>query len=216
MNAEMQNEVFLGENVGSYEYYPKPLTTDEYYLEKMYRLIKESGGDLGSQTVDLSRYVTTDVLNNALTNKANSTHTHTKAQITDLTIDSAPTENSTNPVTSGGVFAALNSDGHMKVDMLLNSVSTTTSTALACNWSAYDVLIFAYGWYANIRGSIVIPTSYFPYTATEHIQLFDPSSVSSTNIACRIIQIYPSGDNAVVLHSGDAGIKMWVWGVRLR
>lgn len=40
MNAEMQNEVFLGENVGSYESYPKPLTTDEYYLEKMYSLIK--------------------------------------------------------------------------------------------------------------------------------------------------------------------------------
>lgn len=47
MNAEMQNEVFLGENVGSYESYPKPLTTDEYYLEKMYRLIKENGGGGG-------------------------------------------------------------------------------------------------------------------------------------------------------------------------
>ena len=179
------------------------VSSTNLYTEYIY--VNNAWESLGTQTVDLSGCVTTADLNAALAGKQDT-----------LIFDSTPTENSTNPVTSGGVFAALNSGGHMKVDLLLSGVSTATSTAKACNWAAYDVLLFAYGWYTNIRGSIVIPTSYFPNAATNHVQLFDPSSVSSTNIACRIIQIYPSGDNAVVLHSGNEGIKMWVWGVRLR
>ena len=99
------------------------------YTEYIY--VNHAWECLGTQTVDLSGYVTTEALNNALANKANLAHTHTKAQITDLTIDSTPTENSTNPITSGGVFNAINdiaTGGNISATVLHES-SSAISTA---------------------------------------------------------------------------------------
>lgn len=42
-----------------------------------------------------------------LSGKAAYTHTHTKSDITDLVIDASPTDGSSNPVESGGVYAAI-------------------------------------------------------------------------------------------------------------
>ena len=96
------------------------------YTEYIY--VKHAWECLGTQTVDLSGYVTTEALNNALANKANLAHTHTKAQITDLTIDSTPTENSTNPVTSGGVRTAIqNALAENKAVVLYESANGNTS-----------------------------------------------------------------------------------------
>ena len=50
-------------------------------------------------------------ISQALEGKAAKVHAHTKADITDLTFDTAPTENSQNPVLSNGVYQAVKSAG---------------------------------------------------------------------------------------------------------
>ena len=299
MNAEMQNEVFLGENVGSYESYPKPLTTDEYYLEKMYRLLEarlnldgetnafitrlvsdlayyytksetytraevnalvstipkfaievvsvlpvedispttvylvpgantpqnlyteyiyvnDAWECLGSQTMDLSGYVTTDALNNALANKANSAHTHTKAQITDLTIDSTPTENSTNPITSGGVFNAINdiaTGGNISATVLHESSSAisiatndTVTVTIDNSISDYDFVdvflkVGAYAWFGRLN---VSGTQTDPFNAVFHF--IDSTTFHFVGIAMQISNnnfvIHPSV-NASIIRSRD-------------
>lgn len=61
-----------------------------------YLYINNAWANLGSTEVDLSNYYTKTQADNLLANKQD-----------ELTFDSAPTEDSTNPVTSGGVFTAL-------------------------------------------------------------------------------------------------------------
>ena len=65
-------------------------------------------------------------LSQALEGKAAKVHAHTKADITDLTFDAAPTENSQNPVTSGGIYAAL---------LGIKTATQYTGTLLASGWS---------------------------------------------------------------------------------
>ena len=52
-------------------------------------------------------YATVQSLIQAINGKAASTHAHVMADITDLSIDAAPAQNSGNPISSGGVFTAL-------------------------------------------------------------------------------------------------------------
>lgn len=66
-------------------------------------------------------------ISQALEGKAAKVHAHTKADITDLTFDTAPTENSQNPVTSGGVYAAL---------LGIKTATQYTGTLLASGWAA--------------------------------------------------------------------------------
>ena len=65
-------------------------------------------------------------ISQALEGKAAKVHTHTKADITDLTFDAEPTENSQNPVTSGGIYAAL---------LGIKTATQYTGTLLASGWS---------------------------------------------------------------------------------
>ena len=68
---------------------------------------------IGSTSVDLSGYSTTDEMNAAITSALASYYTKTQADALlsgkqdTLTFDTAPTQGSTNPVTSGGVHTAL-------------------------------------------------------------------------------------------------------------
>lgn len=53
-----------------------------------------------------------------LEKKAPKAHTHTKSDITDLTVDTAPTENSQNLVTSGGTYQAVKEAGDAAKDAM--------------------------------------------------------------------------------------------------
>ena len=72
-------------------------------------------------------------ISQALEGKAAKVHTHTKANITDLTFDTAPTENSQNLVTSGGVFSALS--GVLSALQNFKTATQYTGTLLATGWA---------------------------------------------------------------------------------
>ena len=57
-------------------------------------------------------------ISQTLEGKAAKVHTHTKADITDLTVDTAPTENSQNLVTSGGTYQAVKEAGDAAKDAM--------------------------------------------------------------------------------------------------
>lgn len=57
-------------------------------------------------------------ISQSLEGKAPKAHTHTKSDITDLTFDTAPTENSQNPVTSGGIYQAVKEAGDAAKDAM--------------------------------------------------------------------------------------------------
>ena len=71
-------------------------------------LSSESTNAIENQAVHSAIQSVMQALTEGLSGKANSTHTHTKSDITDFAIDSAPTADSTNPVASGGVYTAVN------------------------------------------------------------------------------------------------------------
>lgn len=71
-------------------------------------------------------YAAVQELTAALNGKAPTVHTHVKANITDLSIDAAPAQNSGNPVSSGGVFSALQN---------FKTATQFTGTLLASGWS---------------------------------------------------------------------------------
>lgn len=76
-------------------------------------------------------YAAVQTLTNAITTglagKANASHTHVKADITDMVTDSAPTENSDHFVTSGGVYAAIKN---------VKNAFQYTGTLLSSGWAA--------------------------------------------------------------------------------
>ena len=72
-------------------------------------------------------------ISQALEGKAAKVHTHTKANITDLTFDTEPTENSQNLVTSGGVFSALS--GVLSELQNFKTATQYTGTLLATGWA---------------------------------------------------------------------------------
>lgn len=76
-------------------------------------------------------YAAVQALTNAITTglagKANTSHTHVKADITDMVTDSAPTENSDHFVTSGGVYAAIKN---------VKNAFQYTGTLLSSGWAA--------------------------------------------------------------------------------
>ena len=57
-------------------------------------------------------------ISQSLEGKAPNAHTHTKSDITDLTVDTAPTENSQNLVTSGGTYQAVKEAGDAAKDAM--------------------------------------------------------------------------------------------------
>lgn len=57
-------------------------------------------------------------ISQSLEGKAPKAHTHTKSDITDLTFDTEPTENSQNPVTSGGTYQAVKEAGDAAKDAM--------------------------------------------------------------------------------------------------
>lgn len=83
------------ENIDSHTIYlvSKTAETNDVYDEYLY--INNEWEHIGNTKVDLSDYVTTNTLNIELNKKANSTHTHTKSEITDLTEYTLPTASST-------------------------------------------------------------------------------------------------------------------------
>ena len=72
-------------------------------------------------------YAAVQALTTALSGKAPTVHTHVMADITDLSIDAAPAKNSGNPVSSGGVFSALQN---------FKTATQFTGTLLASGWAA--------------------------------------------------------------------------------
>lgn len=110
-------------NISAATVYLLPDTNaDSLNLYTEYIYVNNGWEMLGTQTVDLSGYVTTADLNTALTSamaaKADASHTHAPSDITGLaealagkqaalTFDGTPTEGSNNPVTSGGVYEAI-------------------------------------------------------------------------------------------------------------
>lgn len=76
-------------------------------------------------------YAAVQTLTNAITTglagKANASHTHVEADITDMVTDSAPTENSDHFVTSGGVYAAIKN---------VKNAFQYTGTLLSSGWAA--------------------------------------------------------------------------------
>lgn len=70
-------------------------------------LSEESANAIENKAVYAAIQSALQALTEGLSGKANSTHTHTKSDITDLVIDAAPTADSTNPVSSGGVYSAV-------------------------------------------------------------------------------------------------------------
>lgn len=62
----------------------------------------------------------------ALNKKANSAHSHVMADITDLSIDAAPAQGSGNPISSGGVFSALQN---------FKTATQYTGTLLSTGWA---------------------------------------------------------------------------------
>lgn len=184
------------------------------YTEYIY--VNHAWECLGTQTVDLSGYVTTEALNNALANKANLAHTHTKAQITDLTIDSTPTENSTNPITSGGVFNAINdiaTGGNISATVLHESSSAisiatndTVTVTIDNSISDYDFVdvflkVGAYAWFGRLN---VSGTQTDPFNAVFHF--IDSTTFHFVGIAMQISNnnfvIHPSV-NASIIRSRD-------------
>ena len=71
-------------------------------------------------------YAAVQSLTTALSGKAPTDHTHVMANITDLSIDAVPAKNSGNPVSSGGVFSALQN---------FKTATQFTGTLLATGWS---------------------------------------------------------------------------------
>lgn len=71
-------------------------------------------------------YAAVQALTAALNGKAPTVHAHVMANITDLSIDAAPAQNSGNPVSSGGVFSALQN---------FKTATQYTGTLLASGWS---------------------------------------------------------------------------------
>ena len=71
-------------------------------------------------------YAAVQSLTEALIGKAPTVHTHVMANITDLSIDATPAQNSGNPVSSGGVFSALQN---------FKTATQYTGTLLATGWS---------------------------------------------------------------------------------
>ena len=71
-------------------------------------------------------YAAVQKLTAALNGKAPTVHTHVMANITDLSIDADPAQNSGNPVSSGGVFSALQN---------FKTATQFTGTLLATGWS---------------------------------------------------------------------------------
>ena len=71
-------------------------------------------------------YAAVQALTNALNGKAAEVHTHVMANITDLSIDSAPAQGSGNPVSSGGVFSALQN---------FKTATQYTGTLLSNGWA---------------------------------------------------------------------------------
>ena len=71
-------------------------------------------------------YAAVQSLTTALSGKAPTDHTHVMANITDLSIDAAPAKNSGNPISSGGVFSALQN---------FKTATQFTGTLLATGWS---------------------------------------------------------------------------------
>lgn len=71
-------------------------------------------------------YAAVQALTTALNGKAPTVHTHVMADITDLSIDAVPAKNSGNPVSSGGVFSALQN---------FKTATQYTGTLLASGWS---------------------------------------------------------------------------------
>lgn len=69
----------------------------------------------------------TNAITTGLAEKANTSHTHVKADITDMVTDSAPTENSDHFVTSGGVYAAIKN---------VKNAFQYTGTLLSSGWAA--------------------------------------------------------------------------------
>lgn len=84
--------------------------TDDVYDEYLY--INNNWEHLGDTSIDLSNYYTSSEVDDLLDAKEDT-----------LTFDSAPTENSTNPVTSGGVYTALQ-NVDIDVDDEIDSTST--------------------------------------------------------------------------------------------
>lgn len=80
-------------------------------------------------------YAAIQSLMQSIDGKANATHTHTKSQITDMTVDAAPTEGSTNFVSSGGVYAAIHA---------IRGAVQYTGTLLSNAWA-----LDAHGYYAQ-------------------------------------------------------------------
>lgn len=73
------------------------------------------------------RMTLTNALTEGLAGKANSSHTHTTSAITDYSVDAEPTENSSNPVKSGGVYQALKD---------VKTAAQYTGTLSATGWAA--------------------------------------------------------------------------------
>lgn len=71
-------------------------------------------------------YAALQALETALGNKAPSSHSHVMADITDLSIDAAPEQGSDNPVSSGGVFTALQN---------FKTATQYTGTLLSTGWA---------------------------------------------------------------------------------
>lgn len=80
----------------------------------------------GDAIMNKAVYAAVQALTTALSGKAPTVHTHVMANITDLSIDAEPAQNSGNPISSGGVFSALQN---------FKTATQFTGTLLATGWS---------------------------------------------------------------------------------
>lgn len=79
------------------------------------------------EALESLRTTLTNAITNGLAGKANSEHTHTLSDVTDYSVDAEPTENSNNPVKSGGVYQVVEE---------VKTETQTTITNFIDTWAA--------------------------------------------------------------------------------
>lgn len=142
-----------------------------------------------------TKYATKTELNNGLTGKQNT-----------LTFDSAPTSGSTNPVTSGGVFSAINTVSEAVEDkmdkMTVDSVPTSGSNNLVTSGGVYTAINNSSGssWEVLWEDS----------TGLSNISL--SSSLRSTLMSYTMLKFELKGSTSVSSNKGNDSSSISIFG----
>ena len=147
----------------------------------------------GNRIVDT--YATKTELNNGLSGKQNT-----------LTFDSAPTSGSTNPVTSGGVFSAINSKMD---DTPVDDAPTSGSANLVTSGGVYDAINTKHVVVSNVTASSwVADTTYADYGYRCALTI---AGVTASDVAEVIFGVTEatSGDYAPVCQTYAGGVYIY-------